>query len=177
MRTTKHRVKEWTKLAFSHQLVPGVSPPVLDNMPYLNLDWFLTFFIRSKAYQINILQIFWTDIQFHEKVLNCAWFSIVLSSNRYIQIGDETRFRGLKLNGISQGGIFFFPLPGQQSIQNTCREPHHNSPPPPLSTGNPGRIGGGISQSNWNLSKGGALSQYQVNNYPKCMLSMTIHLP
>jgi len=23
----------------------------------------------------------------------------------------------------------------------------------------------------------GALSQYQVNNYPKCMLSMTIHLP
>jgi hypothetical protein len=45
-----------------------------------------------------------------------------------------------------------------------------------LSTGNPGRIGGGISQSKWNLSKG-ALSQYQVNNYPKCMVSMTIHLP
>jgi hypothetical protein len=25
--------------------------------------------------------------------------------------------------------------------------------------------------------KGGALTQYQVNNYPKCMVSMTIHLP
>jgi len=45
-----------------------------------------------------------------------------------------------------------------------------------MSTGNPGRIGGGFSQSKWNLSKG-ALSQYQVNNCPKCMLSMTIHLP
>jgi hypothetical protein len=27
------------------------------------------------------------------------------------------------------------------------------------------------------ISQRGALSQYQVNNYPKCMVSMTIHLP
>jgi hypothetical protein len=77
------------------------------------------------------------------------------------------------LNGISQGGLFF-PLPGQQVSKIHAQL--HNSPPPPLSIANPGRIGGGFSQSKWNLSKG-ALSQYQVNNYPKCMLSMTIHLP
>jgi hypothetical protein len=40
-----------------------------------------------------------------------------------------------------------------QSIQNTCRASQF-TPPPPLSTGNPGRIGGGISQSKLESLKG-----------------------
>ncbi len=170
MHTTTLRVKEGTKLAFSHQLVPGVSPPVLDNVPYLNLDCCLIFFIRKKAYEIKILQIFLADIQFHETVLNFAWFSFC---SLYVDtfklgmkqgLGAQTKAQrqgGFPdsckvsqcslLNGISQGG-FFFPLPGQQvsKIQSQL----HNSPPPPLSIANPGRIGGGFSQSKWNLSKG-----------------------
>jgi hypothetical protein len=70
------------------------------------------------------------------------------------------------MESISQGGLaFFFPIvvfpldyqvnkypKYMQSI--TIHLPHHNSPPPPVSTGNPGRIGGGISQSKLESLKG-----------------------
>jgi hypothetical protein len=89
--------KRRDQTSFLTSIGPRGFTPSLDNLPYLHLDCCLIFFIRSKAYQIKILQILWTDIQFLETVLNFAWFSILLSLYRYIQIGDETRFRGLKL--------------------------------------------------------------------------------
>jgi hypothetical protein len=61
------------------------------------------------------------------------------------------------MESISQGGLAFFfspiGLPGQQVSK--IHAEHHNSPPPAVSTGNPGRIGGGISQSKLESLKGG----------------------
>jgi hypothetical protein len=70
-------------------ILKGVSPLVLD-LPCLPLGWCSYFFIKS-GYQNKILQIFWTNKQFHKKVAIFAHSTTTFNLGMKKGLKNQTR--------------------------------------------------------------------------------------